>query len=152
MVLDLCGLQAPTLSPQVEVRAIDRSEAMAVAEVYLGAFGMPVEYAPYMAQLLVPSVGLPGVRHYLASIDGESVGTCSLLCYETYGILGSAGVLPARRGSRAAMNLAVRAGTDAQTWGMQTLVLQTTAGTTLERLLRINGFETAFTRACYSLL
>jgi hypothetical protein len=35
---------------------------------------------------------------------------------------------------------------------MQTLVLQTTAGTTLERLLRINGFETAFTRACYSLL
>ena len=75
----------------------------------------------------------------------------SLLRYEHWGVFGSGGVAPAHRRSGAATNLVIEVIAEAQKHGVDTLMGQTTAGTSLERLLRIIGFERAFTRTCYTL-
>lgn len=152
MVLaDLPHADVPTVSPHVVVRQIDPNEALMAAQVFMTAFEMPEDFAPLMAQLIEPSIGLPGIFHYLACVDGKPSGTCTLMCYETWGILGSAGVIPSLRGTRVATSLAAMAVQDALTQGVQTLMLQTAAGTLLERFLRIHGFRTAFIRTGYTL-
>jgi hypothetical protein len=147
---DLAHLQTPPLGPGVDVQEIGTGQALNFAHVFMAAFGMPTEMAGPMAQLLEPSMRLPDVHHYMAFWDDKPVGVCSLLRHEQFGILGSAGVLPNRRGSRAATNMTIQAVQDAKAQGIDTLMLQTTAGTRLERLLRINSFRTAFIRDCYS--
>jgi hypothetical protein len=152
MVLDhLQDVEVPPLSPEVAVRQIASEEALTFAQVFMAAFDMPVDFAPYMAQSLAPSIGLPGVYHTIALLGGQPVGTFSLLCYERFGIIGSAGVLPAHRRRGAAHNLAIQAAVQARVRGIDTLIAQTAAGTSLERLLRISGFQRAFTRTCYTL-
>ena len=152
LVIDRLVDYATPLPPSnVEVAQIDSDGALAFAEVFMEAFEMPTDFAPYMAQLVAPSVNLPGVHHYLASLEGQQVGTCSLLCHGGFGVLGSAGVVPASRRCGVATSLAVQAITEAQQQGVETLILQTTAGTPLERLLRISGFVRAFSRSCFVL-
>jgi hypothetical protein len=148
---DLPNFDLPATIPRVRVKQINEGEAEIFAATFMTAFELPVDYAPYLAQLLVPCLNLPGVYHYLSFADGQAVGTCSLLCYENIGILGSVGVIPAFRRSGAVTNLATRAAIDARAHFVDTLILQTTAGTRLERLLRISGFKKAFTRTCYTL-
>jgi len=152
MVLDhLLSFEIPSPIPEIVVRQISQDEALTFAEVFMAAFDVPVDFAPYMAQLLEPSIKLPGVHHYVALFDGQPVGTCSLLRYENFGILGSAGVVPAHRGRGGATNLAIEAITEAQKQGVDILMLQTTAGTWLDRLLCLSGFKKVFTRICYTL-
>jgi hypothetical protein len=124
---------------------------MTFARIFMIAFELPLDGAPDMAQLMAPSVGLPGVYYYLAVLDEEPIGICSLICHRQVGILGSAGVMPAQRGSQASRNLVLQAARQAQQHGVETLVLQTTAGTSLERFLRLQGFKRAFTRISFSL-
>ncbi len=59
--------------------------------------------------------------------------------------------MPAYRGSRAVTNLILTAALEAQQHGVNTFLLQTTAGARLERLLRIHGFKRMFTRVPYTL-
>ncbi len=151
VLYNLPNFHIPAAMPRVSVRPICKEEASIFASTFMRAFGMPVDFAPYMAQLLQPCVDLPGVYHYLAHVGEEPIGTCSLLCYKHFGILGSVGVVPEHRKSGAATNLAVRAATDALNQGIESLILQTTAGTWLERLLRISGFKRVFVRTCYTL-
>jgi hypothetical protein len=141
----------PPLLPGVPVKHVSEDEVIPFAEVFTTAFDLPPNFAPAMAQLLKPSVALPNVDHYLAVSGGQPIGTCSLLRYETFGVLGSAGVVPSQRRGGAATNLVIQALRDAREQGLETIVLQTTAGTSLERLLRISGFARAFTRSCYLL-
>jgi len=147
----LLSFELPPLPSKASIRRITPDEIPVFAEVFVRAFGMPADLAPYMAQVMQPSAGLPGIYHYLATVDGRPVGTCSLACYERFGILGSAGVLPAFRKRGAATGLVIRAMTEAQQQGVDTVILQTTADRPLERLLRISGFSRAFTRSCYVL-
>ena len=140
----------PAVLPRVSVRPINKEAGDIFASTFMTAFEMPVDLAPYMAQLLQPSIDLPGTYHYLAFAEEEPIGTCSLLCYDNLGILGSVGVVPEYRKSGAAGNLAIRAITDARNHGADLLMLQTAAGTWLERLLRINGFKKVFVRTCYT--
>lgn len=146
---DFSALQLSPPPAYLEIRRIGPDEAKTFAEVFMCAFDMPLEYAPAMAQLLRPSIGLPGMYHYLAYQDDAPVGTMSLLCHGDVGILGSAGVVQLRRGTRIASSLGYQARADAWAEGMEAAVLQTTAGTLLERFLRIVGFERGFTRTCY---
>jgi GNAT superfamily N-acetyltransferase len=142
------ALAAP--ARDVIVEQIGPEDAPTFARVFLRAFDMPEDYAPYMAQLLAPSIGLPGVFHYLAHIDDKPAGICTLLCYQDLAIVGSAGVLPIRRGRRVLASLAFTVHAQAQRQGIDRALLQTTAGTMFERFLRISGFKRAFTRACYT--
>ena len=148
---DLLHFTVPAVNFPIAIRQITPDEVSMFAAVFMAAFEMPVEFAPYMAQFMEPWIGLPGVHHYIAFAGEEPVGTASLICHEHFGILGSCGVVPAHRRSGAATNLAIKAVVDAQNQGADTLMLQTTAGTFLERLLRTYGFKKVFTRTCYTL-
>jgi len=148
---DVQARETPDPFSGIEVRAISPDEAEDFAVVFAQTFGMPAEYAPAMAHLLAPSVGLPGVFHYLAVHGDKPVGTISLLHHGVYGILGSAGVLPEHRRSGAITNLMIHAVRKAQQLGIETLIEQTEAGRPLERLLRITGFQTIFTRSYFTL-
>ncbi len=151
LAFDLANSQLPAPLPNVMVRPVARDEVLTIAEIFLATFEMPTDLAPFLARLLEPSLEVPTVHHYIALIEEQPVGTCSLLRYENFGILGSAGVLPTHRGSGAATNLVIRAAADARKRGVDTLITQTTADTRLERLLRLSGFKRAFTRTCYTL-
>lgn len=141
----------PPLEPTIKVKAVSRAEVPLFIETMMLAFEMPAEFAPYMVQLTEPSVGLPGVYHYLSLIGDQPVGTCSLICCEGYGIIGGAGVIPAYRGSRAVRGMTICVGKEAQTQQVATLLLQTTLAAPLERFLRIAGFKKIFTRTSYTL-
>jgi GNAT superfamily N-acetyltransferase len=153
MVLtDWHSVTLEALSADIAIHEIDKSQAITMAQIFMVAFGMPVELAPLMAGLIEPAIGLPGVHYYLAFAKGEPVGVCSLHCHERFAVLGSAGVLPAYRGTPVSSSLGTRACWDARQHGVETLMLQTTADTSLERFLRINGFKRMFTRTCYTRL
>jgi ribosomal protein S18 acetylase RimI-like enzyme len=151
VVENLPDRSIPSLRAGITVTPIGPSEAGSFAEVFMAAFGMPVDFAPVLARLLQSSLRASNAHHYLAVNEGEPIGTCSLLRHERFGVLGSAGVLPGHRRSGAATNLTVKALTDARERGVDTVILQTTADAPLERLLRISGFTRAFTRSCYVL-
>ncbi|MCP4539965.1 MAG: GNAT family N-acetyltransferase [Chloroflexi bacterium] len=152
VVLDnLLDLEIPPPFSNAAVTSITKDQVLTFAEIFLTAFGIPLDFAPYMAQLLEPSLEQPSIHHYLALVDEQPAGIMSLLRHKSFGVFGSGGVLPAYRKSGAATNLAIRAATDAKKYGVDTLMGQTKAGTSLERLLRISGFNRVFTRTCYTL-
>ena len=147
---DLPHVKIPKPSPKAPVTHLTKADALTFAEIFMTAFDMPLDFAPSMAQLLEPSVGLPGVYHYLGYIDSQPVGTLSLICHNNFGIIGSAAVIPDQRGRKVAFNLMIAAGQQAQQAGVETLVLQTSAGIMLERLLGLYGFKKVFTRTHYA--
>jgi hypothetical protein len=147
---NLLDAAVPALDPKITVEAVTPATLPAFIQAMLAAFAMPDEWAPFMTQLTAPSVSLPGVFYFVAWLAGQPVGTASLICYQNTGILGGVGVIPAYRGSKTAANLYFQAGRTAQAQGVDTLLLQTTAGTLLERLLRISGFKPMFTRTAYT--
>jgi len=139
------------LPAKVEVHSIDKSETLTFAEVFLKAFAMPDEYAAYMAEVLTPSIGLPGMFHYIATFNGQPLGVCTLICHQDLAIVGSAGIVSKRHGLRVLSGLTAKVYADAYAWGCKRALLQTTAGTALERFLRIAGFKTYFTRTGYTM-
>ena len=152
IVLDhLLNFDIPLPFPNIEVRQITRNQVLTFAEIFMTAFDMPLDFAPYMVQLLEPSLDRPSVHHYLALVDEQPAGIMSLLRHESFGVFGSAGVLPAYRKSGVATNLAIRVITDAKKYSVDTLMVQTKAGSFLERLLCVSGFRKVFTRTCYTL-
>lgn len=148
---DLPGFKVPPLKPKIAVDPVSPANVSTFVRAMLAAFDMPGELEAFMVQLTGPSVGLPGVFHFVALLDEQPIGTCSLICYQNVGILGGVGVVPAHRGSGAVSNLVFQAGKIAQEQGVELVLLQTTAGTLLERLLRISGFKQIFTRIAYTL-
>lgn len=139
------------VSGQVNVHAIDQSEALTFAGVFLKAFDLPEEFAAPMAEVLSPSIGLPGIFHYVATFDGQPLGVCTVICHQDLAIIGSAGVIAGRRGLKVFSGLTARISVDAYAAGCRRALLQTTAGAPFERFLRIAGFKTYFTRTCYTL-
>jgi hypothetical protein len=100
LVYDLTKNIIPRLAANVPVKQITKAQVPIFVDVFMKAFELPSEFTGGMAQAVEPSIGLPGVYHYLAYLDDEPVGTYSLICYKNIGILGSAGVLPHKRGKR----------------------------------------------------
>ena len=148
---DLPSIRIPKPTPGITVRAITPEEVVTFADVYLTAFGMDTAFAPPLVELLGPSIGPANTHHYLALSEGAPVGTLSLLLHERFGVLGSAGVIRSPNSRGAATNMVITAALEARARGCDTLMLQTTAGTMLERFLRIRGFRRAFNRTCYML-
>ncbi|HQE92343.1 MAG TPA: hypothetical protein PLH19_06695 [Anaerolineae bacterium] len=138
-------------SARVEVHSIDQSEAMTFARVFLKAFGMPEEYTGPMAEVLTPSIGLPGMFHYVATFEEQPLGVCTLICYQDLAIVGSAGVIASRRGLKVLSGLIARIYADVCAAGCRRALLQTTAEAPFERFLRIAGFKTYFVRTGYTM-
>lgn len=151
VVENLSEFQLPATHPDIAVRSVSAADIQTFAEVFVSAFRLPAEFASILAGLLEPSVPLASVHHYVAIEQDQAIGTCSLIRHEDCGVLGSTGVLSEYRSSGAATNLGVRALADARLLGVNTVMIQTTADTWLERFLERTGFERAFTRTCYLL-
>jgi hypothetical protein len=153
MLLEKAGdLVKSDVPARVEVHHIDQSEAMTFASVFLKAFGMPEEYAAPMAEVLTPSIGLPGMLHYVATFNGEPSGVCTLICHQDLAIVGSAGVVSKLRGLKVLTGLTAAVYADASARGCKRALLQTTAGAPFERFLRIAGFKTYFIRTGYTMV
>jgi hypothetical protein len=143
--------KAPKVEAKVQVRQITRAEAPLFAEVMTAAYEMPSEYADVLADLLAPSIGLPGITHFLAFSGGKAIATLSLMRWQDYVTIGSAGVLPEYRRGLPILAMAVEVLTEAQRQGVKTVLGQTVLGPLFERFLRFCGFSYAFKRVPYML-
>lgn len=153
MVLDgLQKVRVPKLTKSVIVKRVENKTDVAIfAKVMTGAYDMPTDWAPSLAQMLEPTVTVPGFTHYLAFVKDIPAATLTLMCHGQYAIIGSVGVLPEYRGTRAIYNMAVEVISEAKSDGVQTIVAQTSVGPKFERYLRIGGFKMAFRRTEYKL-
>ncbi len=148
---DLERIQFRSERSDVSVKPITPAQAEDFAETFLLAFDMPVEFAEMLADLLRPSIGLPIITHYLATIGDERAGTISLTQYEQYGIIGSAGVVPHHRSARLVIELFRAIYTESCQKHITTLLAQTRMDSTAEQLLLANHFQRAFARHAYTL-
>ncbi|MBN1890878.1 MAG: hypothetical protein JW850_22980 [Thermoflexales bacterium] len=145
------SLKLPDADPRVIVERATAGDALTFAHTFALAFELPPESAPQIAQLLRPSIDLAGNYHYLAFVDKQPVATLSLICHENIGVIGSGGVIPGHRGGRLIASLCIQAvDRTRREHPMDTVIGQTTEPL-VQRLLRISGFKTAFSRTCYSL-
>jgi hypothetical protein len=152
MVMDkLQSRKVPKIESNAEVKMINRAEAPRFAEVMVASYEMPAEWVNILADLIAPSIGLPGVTHFLAFMGEKPIATLTLMRYQDYVTIGSAGVLPELRGGRTIFNMAVEVLAEAQRQGVKTVLLQTSLGPLFERFLRICGFALAFKRSTYML-
>jgi hypothetical protein len=151
LALDLVDFQVPPCPPEVSVSQISRRELWSFCRIFVKSFDMSTYFVPFTYLMMWPSASLANTYHYIAQIDEQPVGVCSVLCHEKVGVLGSFGALPRRRRGQVSFGLATEVVRAAQARGLETVILQTTAGKRLERFLNINGFKTLFTRYCYVL-
>ena len=148
------GLQkaiVPKIDRSVTVKRVETADVTAFAQVMAGAFEMPAEWVSYLAQMLEPTLSVPGFAHYLAFVKGVPAATLTLMRYQQYATIGSAGVLPEYRGTRTIYNMAVEVLSNAKQEGVDVALGQTTLGPKFERFLRISGFKLAFKRTGYKL-
>jgi hypothetical protein len=141
----------PPSDPKILVRQVEPDEVEAFASVSAASYEMSEEWIAPMAQVLLPTIGLPNIRHYLTYIGSKPVAAITFMRYQKYAVLGGAGVLPEFRGKNIIYNMTVNAIKQAKQDGVDTLVLQTLLGPVFERFLRICGFQFAFQRTTYIL-
>jgi hypothetical protein len=141
----------PKARPNAEIKMIGRAEASLFAEVMVASYDMPAEWVALLADLIAPSIGAPGITHFLTFLGERPIATLTLMRYQNYVTIGSAGVLPEYRGGSTIFNMAARVLAEAQLQGVETVLLQTSLGPIFERFLRICGFTLAFKRQTYML-
>jgi len=153
MVLEgLQKIKIPKIDKSVTVRRVEnKADVETFAKVMTLAYDMPVDWVPFLAQMLEPTITVPGFAHYLAYVKDVPAATLTQMRHKNYATIGSAGVLPEYRGTRTIYNLAAEVIAGAKHDGVETLVIQTSLGPKFERYLRIAGFELAFRRVEYKL-
>jgi len=149
------GLQKfkmPKIDRSVTVKRVESKAGVATfAEIMAKAYDMPSDWTPFLAQMLEPTLTVPGFEHYLAFVKDVPVGTLTLMRHKQSVTIGSAGVLSEFRGTRTIYNMAVEVLHEAKRNGVETVVAQTSLGPKFERYLRISGFKLAFRRTEYKL-
>ena len=153
MVLEkLQKVKIPKINKNITVKRVEnKTDVTAFAEVMTSAYDMPSDWIPFLAQMLEPTIIVPGFAHFLALVKDVPAGTLTLMRHKQYVTIGSAGVLPQYRGTSIMYNTAADVLSEAKRDGVETVVLQTSLGPKFERYLRIAGFKLAFRRTEYKL-
>jgi hypothetical protein len=153
MVLEgLQKVRVPKIDKSVTIKRVENKAGVETfAAVMTGAYDMPSDWAPFLAEMLEPTITVPGFAHYLAFVKGVPAATLTLMRHGPYATIGSGGVLPQYRGTRTIYNMAVEVLSEARRDGVETVVGQTSLGPKFERYLRIGGFKLAFRRTEYKL-
>ena len=153
MVMEgLQKVRVPKIDKSVTVKRVeDKADVKTFAEVMTGAYDMPPDWTPFLAEMLKPTITVPGFTHYVAFVKGAPAATLTLMRRGPYATIGSAGVLPKYRGTGVIYNMAVDILVEAKRDGVETAILQTSLGPKFERYLRIVGFKLAFRRTEYKL-
>lgn len=105
----------------VDVDEIGPDRATAFAEVTTAGFGMPTQLRPWIAS----TVGRPGWRHYIASLEGAPIAAAALFVAGDVGWLGVASTLPQARRHGAQSTLLLRRLTDASAMGCSHVITET---------------------------
>ena len=142
----------PKIDRSVTVKRVEnKADVETFAEIMTGAYDMPSDWAPFLAQMLEPTITVPGFAHYIAFVKDVPAATLTLMRHGQYVTIGSGGVLPEYRGTRTIYNMGVEVLSEAKREGVETVVGQTSLGPKFERYLRIGGFKLAFRRTEYKL-
>jgi len=150
---NLQKVRVPKLDKSVTVKRVDdQTDVATFAQVMTGAYDMPADWAPSLAQMLEPTLTVPGFAHYLAFVKDVPAATLTLMRHGCYATIGSGGVLPEYRGTRTIYNMAVEVLSEAKRDGVESVVGQTSLGPKFERYLRIGGFKPAFRRTEFKLV
>jgi hypothetical protein len=135
----------------VDVRLIETdADVLTFAEIFLAGFEMPLDIAPMVADMMKPVVSMDGVYYYIASVNGEDVGTNSLYIEGDYGVIASSTILPTKRGGGAILQLFLEAIKEGQHQGKDLLMTQTVKPR-VRRMLSRFGFFDIFVREIYQL-
>lgn len=148
---DLAEIEFRSQRDDLELQPVGADEALIFAQTFLSAFEQPDDFAPYLAEMFKPSMGLPTAFHFLARLDGQPIGTASLVICEQHGIIGSTGILPEYRKTKAGVELFRAVYAAAQQQQVTTLFAQTRTGSTAEQLMLANNFRRAFVRQGFTL-
>lgn len=136
----------------VTIEQIDPDRAATFAEVTTIGFGMPPQLRPWIGS----TVGRPGWRHYLASLDGTPIAAAALFVAGTVGWLGVASTLPQARRHGAQGALFARRIADASEMGCAHIITETSEQTptrpnpSFRNMLRA-GFDVVYHRPNYML-
>ena len=136
----------------VIVEQIGPEHCAAFGEVTTKGFGMPAQLGPWIAS----TVGRPGWRHYLASLDGAPIGAAALFVADRVGWLGVASTLPQARRHGAQGALFARRVADASMMGCRYIVTETSEqlpdrpNPSFRNMLRA-GFDVVYHRPNYML-
>jgi hypothetical protein len=142
----------PKIDKSVTVKRVENSaDVETFAQVMTGAYDMSSDWTPFLAQMLEPTITVPGFAHYVAFVKDVPAATLTLMRHGQFATIGSGGVLPEYRGTRTIFNMAVEVLAEAKRDGVITVVGQTSLGPKFERYLRIGGFKLAFRRTEYKL-
>jgi hypothetical protein len=152
MLAGLQNVKVPKIDNSVTVKRVENIDVATFAEVMAACFDMPPDWVPVLAQMLEPTLAVPGFAHFLAFVKGVPAATLTLMRHHEYATIGSVGVLPQYRGSRTIYNMAVEVLAGARQDGVDVVLAQTTLGPGFERFLRIGGFRPAFKRTGYRLV
>lgn len=153
MVLEeLQKFNLPKIDKSVTVKHVVTKEDVAIfSDVMTRAYEMPTDWTSYLAQILEPTVTVPGFSHYLAFVKGMPAATLTIMRHKNSITIGSGGVLPEYRGTRTIYNMAAEVLAKAKKDGVETVIGQTSLGAKFERYLRIVGFRFAFRRTEFKL-
>lgn len=139
----------PSDQPDVTVRKVrDSEDLLTFCRIFLAGFGMPVDFAAVMAEMMEPVVGMDGVFYYIAEVDGEDIGTNSLYLEGDYGIIGSSTILPDKRGGTAIVQLFLETYKDGLANDLKLMMTQTVRPK-VHRMLTRFGFQELFSREIY---
>ena len=152
MLEELQKVRVPKIYRSVTVKRVEnKADVEAFAKVMTGAYDMPSDWSSFLAQVLEPTLTVPGFAHYLAFVKDVPAATLTLMRHGPYATIGSGGVLPEYRGTRTIYNMAVDVISEAKRDSVETVVGQTSLGPKFERYMRIGGFKLAFRRTEYKL-
>lgn len=144
----------PTSVPEtnVSVEEIGSEHAATFGEVTTIGFGMPAQLRPWIGA----TVGRPGWRHYLASLDGTPIAAAALFVVGSVGWLGVASTLPQARRHGAQSALFARRVADASALGCRHIITETSEqlptrpNPSFRNMLRA-GFDVVYHRPNYML-
>jgi ribosomal protein S18 acetylase RimI-like enzyme len=127
--LDAAGADLP-IDPGVSVAAVEDAETLAAwSRVLCDSFGAPRPFGDAFADLAA-AIGLgprSPFRHYLASVNGQPVATCSLFFGAGVAGIYNVSTLPERRRRGIGRRVTAAAMQDARSHGYRTAILHSSA-------------------------
>ncbi|MEE3372013.1 MAG: GNAT family N-acetyltransferase [Planctomycetota bacterium] len=138
--------ESSSLPAIVQAETSEADEYEIWSDVMCQSFAFP----PAMGKIGRSVLVAPGMRRYLARVDGAPAGTALLYSQFGMGYIDLVGTLPRHRRKGIASALVAQATVDSATLGNRWTSLETTTGSAAEHLYKRLGFRTIYHRQRYT--
>ena len=136
-------------NPEVAIETVDQSNINVRNRVHTAAFATPPKVAAAFAEAYTRTISRKSITHYLAYLDATPVGTTTLISSGGAGSIYNVGTLAGQRRRGIATALMLRAMSDADAKGINTLSLSVRKNSRAERLYENLGFRRLFIQDSY---